>query len=87
MHPSYKNAEDVQKRLELNNIFFIAGRLNENGENVMYYSSKSTNGHAVLCEIRIPSPPLGIKITCKSTHTAYIPLYIQGINFLLSTNS
>ena len=87
LHASFKNAEDIKRRLENNNVFLIAGRVNENAENVMYYSSKSANGQIVLCEVRVPNPPIGIKVTCKATHTAYIPLFIQAVNFLLSTNS
>lgn len=87
MHNDYKSHEDVQKRLENNNVFLIAGRQNETGENVMYYSSKSVNGFIVMCEIRIPSPMAGVKVTCKATQSAYIPLFIQAVNFLLSTNS
>ena len=87
LHAAFRNAEDIQRRLENNNVFLIAGRVNENAENVMYYSSKSSNEHVVLCEVRVPSPPIGVKVTCKATHTAYIPLFIQAVNFLLSTNS
>jgi AP-1 complex subunit beta-1 len=84
MHPSYKTSEELQKRLENNNVFFIAGRQNETGENVMYYSSKSTSNLIILCEIRVSST---VKVTCKSQNISYIPLFIQAINFLLSTNS
>lgn len=87
MHSSFKTAEDIQKRMENNNVFFIAGRQNENGENVMYYSARACNGFFMLCEIRMISGSAGLRITCKATSNDYIPLFVQAINFLLSTNS
>ena len=87
IHSAYKTSEDVQKRLENNNISLIAGRQNDTGDHVMYYSTKSTNNCTVLCELRIPNPITSIKATCRATQIACIPLFIQAINFLLTTNT
>ena len=84
---SHKQAEGLQKRMEDNNVFFIAGRLNESGENVLYFSAKSNSGIVVLSEIRLVGGSSACKITCKATQSNYIPLFVQAANFLLSTNS
>lgn len=87
IHNSHKQAESLQKRMENNNVFFIAGRLNDSGENVLYFSAKSTNGVVVLSEVRLVAGSASCKITCKATQPNYIPLFVQAANFLLSTNS
>jgi AP-1 complex subunit beta-1 len=87
INASHKAPDDLQRRLELNNVFFIAGRLNESNENVMYFSSKSCNNVTVLCEIRLGSGSNSCKITCKASSNAFVPLYVQAVNFLLSSNS
>ena len=86
IHTSHSNPDEMQRRLENNNVFFIAGRLNENGENVMYFSSRSSNAVTILCEIRLVAGSSSCKITCKASSNAFVPLYVQAVNFLLSTS-
>ncbi|CAG9328111.1 unnamed protein product [Blepharisma stoltei] len=84
--PSYSTYQLIQDRLEANHIFFVAGKSTETGQ-VSYFSTKNSKDQVVLCEIRVSNPVSAVQVTCKTPHPALAPLFIQGINFLLSTAS
>lgn len=86
LHPNYNSLQSLQERLGNNNIFMVASRKNAENEEVMYYSSQINTGEAILTELRAPQNLSKVYVACKTLpHLA--PLFIQAINFLLSTVS
>mmetsp|Transcript_23909 Transcript_23909/g.23665 ORF Transcript_23909/g.23665 Transcript_23909/m.23665 type:complete len:873 (-) Transcript_23909:35-2653(-) len=86
--PQYNTPDLIKSRLEANNVFHVATRkAKDTNEEVFYFSSEITDGRVILSELRIPSVASQIQISCKVPSTALAPLFIQAINFLLSTNS
>lgn len=86
IHNAYNNMQTIQNRLSNNNIFMVASRKNAEGDEVMYFSSQLATGEIILTEIRIPQNLSKVYVACKTLpHLA--PLFIQAINFLLSTAS
>ena len=87
VHLKYQTAESVQTRLQNNNVYFIAGRRAEDtGEDVMYFSSKSPRMEVLVAEIRGIMPAQSLQVTCKSDLQQLAPLYLQALNFLLTTS-
>lgn len=88
IHPQYTNTESVKSRLINNNIFHVATRkAKENEEEVLYFSSEVTDGQLILSELRVPTNPTQLQISCKTQSAALAPLFIQAVNFLLSTTT
>ncbi|OMJ79258.1 hypothetical protein SteCoe_20768 [Stentor coeruleus] len=86
LHPNYNSLQSLQERLGNNNIFMVASRKNAENEEVMYYSSQINTGESILTELRAPQNLSKVYVACKTLpHLA--PLFIQAINFLLSTVS
>lgn len=86
LNPAYHSVELVKKRLEENLIYLVAGKDAEAGEFVGYYSCRDVKGQVILSEIRIPCLVNSLELVCKTPYASIAPLFIQGVNFLLSTN-
>jgi AP-1 complex subunit beta-1 len=86
VHISYNNVQSIQDRLVQNLVFLVASRKNDENEDVMYFSSQTHTSETILTELRIPQNISRVSVACKAL--PYIaPLFIQAINFLLSTNN
>jgi AP-1 complex subunit beta-1 len=86
VHPEFQSVERVRQRLEANSIFIVAQRsVQETGEEVMYCSSMAVNGSALLTEVRLSSPVNRLTISVRTNAKALVPLFVQAVNFLLST--
>ena len=86
IHASYNSLQAIQERLSNNHVFLVASRKNNEGDEVMYFSSQASTGEIILTELKVPLAIGKIYIACKTVpHIA--PLFIQAINFLLSTAS
>lgn len=86
LHPSFSSIEAIKTRLTSNNIFFVGSRRDEMGDDVLYFSSKNVRDQLVLAELTVKSS-FSVHISCKTDVPALAPLFIQSVNFLLSTSS
>mmetsp|Transcript_18642 Transcript_18642/g.33698 ORF Transcript_18642/g.33698 Transcript_18642/m.33698 type:complete len:873 (+) Transcript_18642:16-2634(+) len=86
VNPKYKTLDSLKGRLEANNIFLIAQRnVQETSEEVMYCSSKSVTEVPLLTELRLPMSMDKLTVSVRTNAKALVPLFIQAVNFLLST--
>ena len=87
VHLRYQTVESIQTRLQNNNVFFIAGRRAEDsGEDVLYFSARSPRSEVLVAEVRGVMPAQTLHVTCKSELQQLAPLFIQALNFLLTTS-
>lgn len=85
INPAFQSIEAIKARLHQNNIFFIAGRVIQEGEQALYFSSISERGVVVLMELRVREPVQSVVLACKTETAAVAPLFIQAVSFLLAT--
>lgn len=87
VHLRYQTVESIQTRLQNNNVFFIAGRRAEDsGEDVLYFSARSPRSEVLVAEVRGVMPAQTLHVTCKTELQQLAPLFIQALNFLLTTS-
>ena len=65
IHPSYSPVEAINRRLSLNNLFFMASRETSEGESVLYFSS-SINGNFVLAECKMREPVATMQVSART---------------------
>ena len=87
IHSDWYSIEKISKRLEHNNIFIVASTTSEDGETVLFTSSRDVTNECVLSEMRIPGSLDRISVSCRVMQAGLAPLFIQCINFLIATNS
>jgi AP-1 complex subunit beta-1 len=86
VNPKYQAIDSLKQRLESNNIFLVTQRtVSETGEEVMYCSSKTVNDVTLLSELRVLRAVDRLTIAVKTSAGSVVPLFIQALNFLLST--
>ena len=85
INPALQTVESIKMRLHQNNIFFIAGRAIQEGEQAMYFSSISEKGIVILLELRAREPVQSVVLACKTETPSVAPLFIQAVSFLLAT--
>lgn len=56
----------------------------ETNSESLYFNARTTKGETVLCEITVNQSP-SKSITCKTERQEIAALFIQAVNFLLTT--
>jgi len=75
---------DIQQRLEQNGVFFVAQR-NLEGHDVLYTSSKITDGSVFLMELVITPQRTG-KLCVRTQSTGFISALVQAMKIILGSN-
>lgn len=87
IHPDWYSIDKISKRLEHNNIFIVASTTSEDGETILFTSSRDLNNQVILTEMRVPASLDRISVSCRVMQAGLAPLFIQCVNFLIATNS
>jgi len=82
VHQDYASEQAINSRLSANNIFFVCNK--EVPEHASCFSCLAVSGESVLAELSLEAG--SVNISCKTSNESLAPIFIQAVNFLLSTN-
>jgi len=86
LNPGMRSLDAIKKAFRKNNIFYLAGRNSQAGNQIMYFTSRSVDGTWVLSEVTLPSAKSanGSSISCRCLIQSLIPLFLQCSSFILN---